>query len=96
MKILRCPKCGREHHVADNVTAAYCGIGHMTAAYREGLPAEDGKVYPIGWMAWFEKACDILYDLSGVTFIPVRLFRKHYFAKRSPADAVWLEYGVHL
>jgi hypothetical protein len=96
MKILNCPKCGQEFHVADNVTAAYCGVGHMTAAYHEGLPAEDGKVYAIGWRAWFEAVCQLVYALKGLTFIPVRLIREHYDAQQSPAEAVWLEYGVHL
>lgn len=99
MKILHCPKCYQEHHVADNVTAAYCGVDCMTAAYHEGLKAEDGNVYPIGWQAWTNSAIEIIRRRLGIAAASKVRFAKfieHWKNRHSPADAVWAEYGVHL
>lgn len=98
-RVLHCPKCGQEHRVADNVTAAYCDTDHMTAAYHEGLPAEDGRIYAIGWPAWMNSAIEIIRRCLGIAAASKISFAKfvaHWKKKRSPADAVWLEYGVHL
>lgn len=97
MKILRCPLCGREFRVADNVLAAYCNVGHATAAYHQGLPAEDGLVYPIGWPAWWNKVVEIAKACwIDIRFMRAGEFNQFFADKLSPADAIYRLYGVHL